>query len=102
MTPNWELAVPPKACDMSFPGDPNCGWLKRLNISVRKSNPTLSVIRKRLINEKSVFTKFGPETGVREAVPSCPTAAGTKQLVLNQCFMFREPLFGAQTWSGRF
>src|ERR1700745_1703289 len=101
MTPNWELTVPPEACDMSLPGAPNCAWVKRLKISARKSKPNRSVIANRLINEKSVLTKFGPDAGVRFAVPSCPGVAGAKQLVLNQWLIVRDPLFGSQTWSGR-
>src|ERR1700732_4757397 len=101
MTPKWELTVPPTPAAKSAPGNPNCAWLKRLKNSARKSRPMRSVNRKRLINEKSVFTKFGPETGAREAFPRPPTIpeavpAGTKQLVLNHFLMVCGPDLGSQ------
>src|SRR5271166_4909581 len=101
ITPNCELTCWPTPADKSSPGKPNCAWLKRLKNSVRKSSPTRSVIRKRLISEKSVFTKFGPETGAREAFPSPPiipefVPAGTKQLVLNHSLRLRGPESGLQ------
>ena len=59
--------------------------IKRLKNSARKSAPIRSVKRKRLISEKSVFEKCGPERGVRLAVPSWPNGAWVKQLGLNHC-----------------
>src|SRR5207253_10142424 len=65
---------PPKAEGVS-----NCASLKRLKISARKSSPMFSQgSAKRLITEKSVFTKFGPEIGARLAVPSSPSGAVAK------------------------
>src|SRR5579862_293148 len=54
-----------------------------------------------LIAEKSVFTKPGPETGVRIAVPSSPAAGALKQEVLNHSLSIGLPAFGLQVWSGR-
>src|ERR1700693_5641537 len=84
ITPNCEPGCDPDAdeSEMSEPGDPNCAWLKRLKNSARKSSPTLSVRTNRLMREKSVFTKSGPESGLRFAVPNSPAAAGVKQPVL--------------------
>src|ERR1700687_5587483 len=106
MTPNWELTLlsTPAAktpAAKSEPGSPNCAWLKRLKNSARKSSPTRSVSGKRLIKERSVLTKFGPEIGAREASPSPPVSpdlkpAATKQLVLNHSLRFRGPEFGSQ------
>src|SRR5258708_27338741 len=65
------------------PGKPNCGWLNKLKNSVRKSIRIPSRGTKCLMIEKSVFTKSGPESGVRFALPSCPVAGCEKQAGLN-------------------
>src|SRR5216684_1608445 len=65
---------------MSFIGDPNCGWLKRLKNSARKFKPIPSRGSANcLMTEKSVFTKPGPVTGIRDAFPSVPDIGGVKQ-----------------------
>src|SRR5882724_1257635 len=101
MTPNCELGCCPTPAAKSSRGKPNCAWLKRLKNSARKSSPTRSVTTNVLMNERSVFTKLGPEIGAREAFPSPPTIpeavpAGTKQLVLNHWLMLWLPELGLQ------
>src|SRR5579862_359838 len=54
-----------------------------------------------LMAEKSVFTKRGPETGVREALPSSPAGASAKQAVLNHSLIDGLLSPGLQTWLGR-
>src|SRR5712692_3514922 len=92
-------------------GVPNCVWLKRLKNSARKFKPMFSQGRANcLMTEKSVFTKSGPDSGVREAFPSSPGAACANAQGLNQfatvCTRVGQPeppppLFGSLTWSGR-
>src|SRR4029077_20999388 len=71
----------PKPGELMSPiGDPNCGWLKRLNNSARKFKPIPSRGRANcLMTEKSVFTKPGPVTGMRDALPSWPGVGAGKQ-----------------------
>src|SRR5690348_9162462 len=71
---------------MPLPPPPrkNCGWLSTLKNSARKSNPSCSRKRKCLIRDKSVFTKRGPDIGVRGALPSSPSGATIKAHGLNQ------------------
>ena len=78
-SPNCEALkvapVPPPKAD----GVSNCAWLKRLKNSARKSNPIFSHgSAKRLMTEKSVFTKPGPDIGAREVVPNSPVGGATK------------------------
>src|SRR5208283_2666976 len=70
---------------MSEAGRPNCAWLNKLNISALKSSPILSQgSANRLMTEKSVLTKFGPEIGARDASPSSPAGGASKAQGLNQ------------------
>src|SRR5208283_1272803 len=79
MRPNCDGAL------MSEPGRPNCAWLNRLNISTRKSSPIFSLGKaNRLMIEKSVFTKSGPESGARDVSPSSPAGGAAKAQGLNQ------------------
>src|ERR1700722_15220917 len=72
------------APDRFPPGAPNCGWLNKLKNSVRKSSRIPSRgSAKCLITEKSVFTKSGPESGVRFELPSSPFAGCEKHAGLN-------------------
>src|SRR6266481_4043081 len=57
-------------------------------------------MRKCLITEKSVFTKPGPERGVREAVPNSPTGAWVKHDVLNHRWVVWLVAVGLQVWIG--
>jgi hypothetical protein len=50
-------------------GLPKLGWLKRSNTSVRNCRLSLSVIFVFFTNEKSVFTKSGPGSESRPALP---------------------------------
>src|SRR5581483_1631857 len=84
-------------------GVKNCGWLNRLKNSARNSRSVRSrnPSGKCLNTEKSVFTKRGPYSGARFALPSVPGCASTKQLVSkNFCTvgLLNLPL---QIWSGR-
>src|ERR1700683_4087112 len=92
-----------KSAPVPFPpGAPNCGWLNRLKNSVRKSSRIPSRgSAKCLMTEKSVFTKPGPERGVRFAFPSSPAAGCAKHEALNQLEMVGGLNTGLQTWLGR-
>src|ERR1700679_2297465 len=102
---------------MDETGSANCGWLKRLKNSARKLRPMRSHGSANcLMREKSVFTKSGPESGVRDAFPSSPLAAAAKAQGLNQSLVLctlagalqrglaatAPALFGLPTSSGRF
>src|SRR5215470_15536643 len=89
---------------MSEFGKPNCAWLNRLKNSARKSTcmPSRYGSLKCLISEKSVLTKSGPDTGVREAFPSSPTGAAAKQEVLNHWLRVGWLDSAEQVWLGRF
>src|SRR5258708_35083666 len=97
-------------------GVANCAWLKRLKNSARKFKPMFSQGRANcLMTEKSVLTKSGPDSGVRDAFPSSPAAGAAKAQGLNQfatvCTLAGAvqrglaetgpALFGSPTWSGR-
>src|SRR5260370_31205291 len=63
----------------------NCAWLKRLKNSALKLRPMFSQGRVNcLMTEKSVLTKSGPDSGVRDAFPSSPAAGNAKAHGLNQ------------------
>src|SRR5262252_3896373 len=118
-----KLLVAPISCmlpALPFPVSQNCGWLNKLKNSAR--NWRLMPSRKGspmfLTAEKSVFTKRGPFTGVREVDASVPSVAGsafvlTKAQGLNQfCRVWTcagqsvrppmlPPLFGSPTSIGR-
>src|SRR5882762_8862214 len=101
IVPRLPLTWLPNGEARSAFGSPNWGWLNRLKNSARKSAPTRSVTLKRLMSEKSVFTKPGPESGVREAVPNSPTGAWVKQAGLNHRWGVWLILVGLQVWIGR-
>src|SRR5260370_5729482 len=66
-------------------GVANCAWLKRLKNSALKLRPMFSQGRVNcLMTEKSVLTKSGPDSGVRDAFPSSPAAGNAKAHGLNQ------------------
>src|SRR6516165_7476601 len=78
-----EFTEPNPGALMSFTGRPNCAWFHRLKNSARKFRPMFSQGRANcLITEKSVFTKSGPYTGTREALPSVRRGGATKQVGL--------------------
>src|ERR1700674_5751470 len=63
----------------------NWAWLSRLKNSARNCRFASRKDKgKFLITEKSVFTKRGPYTGARGAVPSSPIEAFAKAHELNQ------------------
>src|SRR5713226_1840909 len=91
-------------------GVANCVWLKRLKNSALKFRPMFSQGRANcLMTEKSVLTKSGPDSGVRDALPSSPGAAWANAQGLNQfatvCTFVGQPapppLFGSLSSSGR-
>src|SRR5579871_4002842 len=82
------------------PGAPNCAWLNRLKNSVRKSRRIPSRMAKCFTMEKSVFTKSGPESGVRLALPSSPAAGCEKQDGLNHSDNVGLLKIGLQVWLG--
>ena len=79
------LVTKPKGPFISPLGVLNCAWLNRLKYSMRKSNPTRSVMWVVFIRETSVLFRPGPCRNRRLTFPAVPIAGSEKGVVSKYC-----------------